>query len=235
VHNDDGPARVYAMTAKGAHLGIYNLLGASMYDWEDIAVGPGPDPNKSYLYVGAIGDNTDRRNGITVYRVPEPVVEPNKTGVTVKVGGVEKIELVYPDGPRNAETLMVDPLTKDIYIVSKEKPSKVYRAAYPQSTNSKTTLEHVATLGWGPAVAGDISPDGELILIRAYFAASMWRRPKEGPMWKAFEGTECRVPIIFESQGEAICFDAFGTGYYTTSENKHQPIYYFEKEKIEKK
>ena len=45
---------------------------------------------------------------------------------------------------------MLDPLTKDLYIVSKEGPSKVYRAAYPQSTTGKTTLEYVAKLpgGW---------------------------------------------------------------------------------------
>ena len=35
---------------------------------------------------------------------------------------------------------MVDPLTKDIYIVSKEGTSKVYRAAYPQSTTGKTDV-----------------------------------------------------------------------------------------------
>jgi hypothetical protein len=46
-------------------------------------------------------------------------------------------------------------------------------------------------------------------------------------MWKAFENSECSIPIIPEQQGEAICFDANGSGYYTTSEHRHQPIYYF--------
>jgi hypothetical protein len=122
---------------------------------------------------------------------------------------------------------MVDPLTKDIYIVSKEMTSKVYRAAYPQSTTSKTELEQVAKLHWGMATAGDISPDGNEIIVRGYFGASLWLRPKSEPLWKAFEGNECSIPIILEKQGEAICFDANGAGYYTTSEHKHQPIYYF--------
>ena len=91
-----------------------------MRDWEDIAIGPGPQANVDYLYVGEIGDNDSKHKSIKIYRVPEPNVDANQTPVVVTVRGVETIELTYPDGPRNAETLMVDPLTKDIYIVSKE-------------------------------------------------------------------------------------------------------------------
>jgi hypothetical protein len=227
IHNDYNPPCVYAMTPEGKLLGVYNLEGAKNHNWEDIAIGPGPEPNIDYLYVGEIGDNDSRRKNIKVYRVPEPNVNANQALANVTLTNVETIELGYPDGPRDAETLLLDPLTKDIYIVSKERTSKVYRAAYPQKTAGKTILEQVGKLHWGMATAGDISPDGNEIIIRGYFAASLWIRPKEGPMWKAFEGSECSIPIILEQQGEAICFDAKGAGYYTTSEHKHQPIYYF--------
>ncbi len=227
THNDDGPPCVYAMTPKGKHLGRYVLDGACNRDWEDIAVGPGPDPNVYYIYIGDIGDNSSSHKSIRIYRVPEPQVEVNQPPAYVKIGDVETIELVYPEGPRNAETLMIDPLTKDIYIISKEEPSRVYRAAWPQSTTTQTTLEYVARIPWGTATGGDISPDGRMILVRGYFAASLWLRTENGPLWKAFEKSECKVPIIFEQQGEAICFDANGAGYYTTSEHRYQPIYYF--------
>jgi hypothetical protein len=230
VHNDDGPACVYAMTPEGKHLGVYNLEGAKLRDWEDIAIGPGPEPNVDYLYVGEIGDNFSKYKSIKVYRVPEPNVDANQNPAAVTLRDVETIELVYPDGPENAETLLLDPLTKDIYIVSKEGTSRVYRAAYPQSTTGKTKLEQVAKLHWGTATAGDISPDGSEIIIRGYFGASLWTRSKDGPLWKAFEGSECSIPIALEQQGEAICFDPNGTGYYTTSEHKHQPIYYFKRD-----
>lgn len=234
VHNDDGPACVYAMTAGGKHLGRYILDGARMRDWEDIAIGPGQDPNVDYIYVGAIGDNVSKYKSIRVYRVPEPAVDANQPPAFVKIGGVETIELVYPGGPQNAETLMIDPLTKDLYIVSKEEPSRVYRAAWPQSTASETTLEYVAKLPWGKATGGDISPDGRMIIVRGYFAASLWLRPENGPLWQCFEKNECKVPLIFEQQGEAICFDPNGSGYYTTSEHVHQPIYYFPAERQKK-
>jgi hypothetical protein len=227
THNDDGPACVYAMTAEGKHLGVYNLEGAKNRDWEDIAIGPGPQANVEYLYVGEIGDNDSKHKSIKIYRVPEPDVNANQKPAAVTVGGVETIELTYPDGPRDAETLMVDPKTKDIYIVSKEQTSKVYRAAYPQSTTGKTALEQVAKLHWGMATGGDISPDGNEIIIRGYYSGALWQRLKEGPLWKAFEGSECSIPIIIEKQGEALCFDANGMGYYTTSEHRYQPIYYF--------
>ncbi|MGD0078440.1 MAG: PE-PGRS family protein [Sedimentisphaerales bacterium] len=234
VHNDHGPANVYALTVGGKLLGTYTLGGVNITDWEDIAIGPGSEPNVDYLYAGDIGDNrSTRKRGIAVYRVAEPKAVPlsdaNQKPANVTLTGVEKIELVYPDGPRDAETLMLDPLTKDLYIVTKEGRSRVYRAAYPQSVSEKTTLEYVAKLSWGMATGGDISPDGQMIIVRGYFGASLWMRPKEGPLWGAFAGPECNVPIIPESQGEAIGFDANGTGYYTTSENRRQPIYYFEK------
>ena len=45
VHNDDNPPYIFAMTAEGRDLGRYLLDGVRNRDWEDIAVGPGPDPN----------------------------------------------------------------------------------------------------------------------------------------------------------------------------------------------
>jgi hypothetical protein len=227
VHNDGGPPCVYAITPEGKYLLVCNLNSASNSNWEDIAIGPGPDPNVDYLYIGDIGDNSSRRKSIKIYRVTEPPVDANQPAANVTLSSVEAIELLYPDGPRDAETLMLDPLTKDIYIISKEGRSRVYRAAYPQSTTAKTTLECVAELPWGTATGGDISPDGQMIIVRGYFAASLWRRPKDAPLWQVFDGSECSIPLIFEQQGEAICFDANGFGYFTTSEHKHQPIYYF--------
>lgn len=234
VHNDSGDsARVFAMNIQGTHLGIYNLAGAGATDWEDMAVGPGPVADQSYLYLGDIGDNSAVRSSIKVYRVAEPVVSSTQTPVTEILGGVETIELQYPEypnGARDAETLMVDPLTNDIYIVSKrESQSRLYRAAYPQSTAEINTLEYLTQLPWGWTTGGDISPDGNKILVRGYGNAMLWSRPPGGQLWDAFAQPGVSVPLVLtEPQGEAICFDPTGSGYYTTSERLHQPIYYFE-------
>ncbi|KPL21979.1 MAG: hypothetical protein AMJ75_08940 [Phycisphaerae bacterium SM1_79] len=229
LHNDSGDsARVYAINFDGRLLGIYRIKEAHCRDWEDIAIGPGPEPEQDYLYIGDIGDNGAEHKSITVYRVPEPKVDPNGALAQMQVGPANSIELVYPDGPRDAETLMVDPLNGDIYVITKrELLSKVYRAPYPQSTKQRTTMDQVATLPWGLAVGGDISPNGKLVIVRGYFNASMWVRPDGEELWRAFMRKQLRLDLMEEPKGEAICFDASGGGYFTVSEMVHPPIYYF--------
>ena len=66
---------VFAVSAdRRAARAIYALDGATAIDWEDIAIGPGPQAETPYLYVGDIGDNAERRPNIVVYRVAEPKV-----------------------------------------------------------------------------------------------------------------------------------------------------------------
>jgi len=73
THNDSGhPAQVFAIDTQGRLLGTYAIPGNT--DNEDIAIGPGPVPNVSYLYVGDIGDNGLTRANIKVYQIPEPFV-----------------------------------------------------------------------------------------------------------------------------------------------------------------
>jgi len=228
THNDHGHAgRLYAIKTTGELVTSYIVMGAASRDWEDIAIGPGPDPNEHYIYIGDIGDNNAKRQTVVVYRVVEPAVDVNAAGPSKLLRGAETIELRYPDGARNAETLLLDPVTKDIYIVSKENKTKVYRAGYPQSTSEVTTMEKVAKIDLGTAVGGDISQDGTMIIIRGYFSARLWSRPAGGTVADAISKAGCRIPLVFELQGEAICFDAENRGYFTTSEHKYQPMYYF--------
>src|ERR1041384_2212242 len=78
THNDsgDGPF-IYSFDTRGDSLGIFRVTGAQARDWEDIAIGPGPQSNTPYLYIGDIGDNNSVRPDIVVYRVPEPALTPD--------------------------------------------------------------------------------------------------------------------------------------------------------------
>ncbi len=229
MHNDSGGSpKVFAIDTKGSLLGVCTIRGATARDWEDIAVGPGPDPNQQYLYVGDIGDNRARRSEVVVYRVPEPKVSDARAFGTMTIGPPEAIRLTYPGGPRDAETLLLDPLTRDIYIVAKrELFSKVYRAGFPQSTTQPTEMELVTSLSWGLAVGGDVSPDGREVIVRGVFNASLWTRPAGEPLWHAFSGKQIFLPLANERQGEAIAFDNRGLGYFTISEGLHPTLYYF--------
>jgi len=229
VHNDSGDgARLYALDTKGRLLGVCTVTGARARDWEDIAIGPGPEAKRHYLYIGDIGDNSGKYSSVRVYRVTEPKVARSAPFGRMNAGPVETIELTYPDEARDAETLLVDPQSGDLYVISKrELFSKVYWAGYPQSTGSRIVMKHVATLPWGFAVAGDVSPDGGRVIVRSPYNASLWVRPKGKPLWHAFGGKMVGIPLMSERQGEGICFDGQGRGYFTLSEMANPPLHYF--------
>lgn len=226
IHNDSGnPNQVYLTDGNGNDKGTLTLTPVSNRDWEDIAVGPGPVPGKNYIYVGDIGDNKSKYPSVFVYRFSEPDLTAKTLPVAINIDSLDIIELKYPDGPKNAETLMVDPLTKDIYIASKENNiSKVYVARYPQSTQSATVMLPVVQLYMNKATAGDISPDGTEILLRSN--ELIW-------YWKLSTGTSISAGLLTapqvapydgnEPQGEGICFAADGSGYYTDTEIRDHP------------
>ena len=235
THNDSGnPAQVFAMTPAGTNLAAYTLTGTTNRDWEDISVGPGPTVGAQYLYVGEIGDNNAVYPSVAIYRVPEPVASATQSPVTANLSGSVKFTFTYPDGPRDADSMFVDPQTKDIYIISKrESPHHVYRAAYSQATDSYAGLVLATTFvdaDW--LTAGDISPDGSEIIVRGYPTTSgrMFVRSDGGTITDAFNTTPITIPVHSENQGEAIGFDPNGWGYYTTSEGSNQPIYYFNRQ-----
>ena len=232
VHNDSGDdPRVYAVNTQGDLVATAWVTGAQARDWEDIAAGPGPQPGAAYLYIGDIGDNAGRYPSITIYRVKEPRVDPNAGQQEIKTEPAEAIRLAYVGGPRDAETLLVDPLTRDLYVISKrELFSRVYRAPYPQSTSQTGRLERVCLLPWGFATGGDVSPDGTRVIVRSMAWASLWTRDPAQPLWQAFRGKALALPLAAEPQGEAIAFDPQGRGYYTVSEGKDPAIYYFSPE-----
>ncbi len=239
AHNDSGDKpRLFAFTPEGTHLGIYTLAGAKAEDWEDMASGPGPTAGAQYLYLGDIGDNAKARPNVTVYRVLEPTVSASQAPADVTLTGVEALVFTYPDGAQNAETLLVDPVSGDLAIVSKDASgtSKVYWSAAPQDATAPRALTVVATLELGKgalahlgalSTGGDVSPDGSELIVRGYVGAALFRRPAGSPLHQAFASPPCKVPLAVELQGEALSFAAQGGGYYTVSEGKNPPLYVF--------
>lgn len=228
AHNDSGDLpRFFALNKSGTHLGGFMLNGITNIDFEDIAVGVGPDPNLRYVYIGDIGDNGGIRPSVFVYRVAEPVVDLDRAPISQTIDRFDTIELLYPDGSRDAESLFVDPQTADLYIITKrEKAVRLYRAAVPLSTTTPVTLEFKTEIPLTFVTAADISPDGSLIIVRNYINAYQYTRTKGDELWKSFGQPGCPIPLAVEFQGESIGFDPSGCGYYTTSEGLMQNISY---------
>ena len=229
VHNDSGDsARVFAINRQGALLGTYTLAGASATDWEDIALGPDPASGVDCLYAGDIGDNGAARPFVTVYRVPEPLVNTNVFNLVTYLAGAQAFSFTYPDGARDAETLMADPWTGDLFIVSKrESLSRLYRAAFPQDATATNSLTYLGQLTFGWAVWGDISPSGRQILIKEYSAMHYYPRAIGQALEEVLTNSPAGiVPCPAEPQGEAVAWQGQEDGYLTLSEGSSQPLYY---------
>ena len=238
IHNDSGDtSRFFAITPDGTIKNVIYFkcdpsqpLGA--VDCEDIAVGIGPDKNKSYVYLGDIGDNRGVRKYITIYRFEEKQNWAKDS--LIKNAQVVPVHYKYPDGPKDAESLMIDPIEKLIYIVSKRSDSvTVYTTPLNFKANDTLVLSKKCKLyfnGFRPfkwITAGDISRDGQQILLKSYEKVYYWKRSNNEPVWKTMLKTPTELPYKPEKQGEAIGFTLDGKGYYTTSEGAFAPIYYY--------
>jgi hypothetical protein len=237
THNDKGDsARIFALDTQGRKLGNYTLTGGSHVDYEDIGIGPGPLTNVLYLYVGDIGDGDSDRSNIKVYQIPEPAVYTRQSSSPVTVGlkGTRTITLTYPDGARDAEAMFIDPLTGDLFIATKASTSRIYTATKAQlDASTNITLSFVRTLAFDSPSGADISATGTEIIIRQEDFAKLWTRSAGQSISDALAGTAVTVPVIgtsTEPNGEAIGFDAVGSGYFTLSDDaSSQPLYYFER------
>lgn len=237
THNDsgDGPF-IYAFDERGRRKGVWRVTGASALDWEDIAAGPGPRANASYLYIGDIGDGDEQRSELRVYRLPEPVVT---AGDVVSTKGkprltepAETFRLRYPDGKHDAEALLVHPTTGNVYVVTKVPFANpmVYEAAVPLRPTGVTTMSSVGRLNipsllGGIITGGDISPDGRRIALcdylQGYEIVLKNSRAAFDTIW-----TQPLTPFSLgkRKQGEAIGYSADGKSLLATSEGTASPL-----------
>ena len=213
THNDSGDtARFFAVNSSGATVAIYTLKGATAHDWEDMDTGTDAS-GKPVLYFGDIGDNSAKRTEIDVYQVPEP------RGPSANVPWI-RYRFAYPDGPHNAETLMVDPHTHRIFIASKAAigDGLLYEAPAVLSTTAMNELAIVVPQRTVPMLttSGDISPDGKLMVLLTYFAA-YWSAGVNGELHE--------FPVTEQRQDEAIAFTRDGKSVLGGSEGVHSAVY----------
>lgn len=235
THNDSGfPGTVFALSTNGALLGQWTVPDASPGNYEDIAIGPGPKPGFQYLYLGDIGDNYLVRPSIRVFRFPEPAAYGYQSNFVVYgyVPESQDIELVYPDGPHDAEGMLVDPVSGDLFLFTKLTNSAgVYRATRAQLDSGDTvTLTFLREISFRRVSAADISADGSMIAVRRSGSGLLWTRAAGQSVDQALAGSGISIPMIgqpTEPNGEALAFAANGSGYYTLSEGYGQPIYFF--------
>lgn len=233
AHNDSGHSNTLFLldATTGEIVASYRVSGTINLDWEDIEIAPGPVDGESYIYIADTGDNNQKKQEYTIYRFPEPVFLDTHRGLQINVSDlqVDKLKFNFPDGSHDAEGLMVDPLTKDIFLVTKRDVNSIlYVAPYPQPINQKFVLIKAGTFSFREASAASVSSDGQRVMIKNRQEIFFWQRELNESFVKMLSRTPVKAPYIGEPQGEAICFDP-QNNYFTLSEELNsstRPVLY---------
>jgi hypothetical protein len=197
THDDaGGDAVLYAVDLEGRYLGSHLVRRASHVDWEDVAAGPCPDDGEPCLYVGDIGDNDAIRDTVALYVVREP-----QEGEDADL--VETWEGSYPDGPRDAETILVHPCTGNRYLVTKgeDAAGTVYRLA-------ADGLERIADLVLDDDTSitgGSWNETGDRVVLRTRARIFAWDTSTDDPE-AHWNDAPVLVGEVDEEQGEGVAF-----------------------------
>jgi hypothetical protein len=208
--------RVLAINDGGDQVAVYALDGACQvadvhtaavdpYDPEDMAVGA-----DGTVWVADTGDNNANRPTVALH-----ALRPD--------GATSLYRLTYPDGPHDAEALLLAP-DGTPYLVTKEVlgASAVYRPAAALMDGGTVAMAKVAAVNLtltgtpgGPAgragqlmvTGGAVARDGRHLALRTYTDAYVW--PLTGSdVVGALAADPVRVALPASPQGEAISFAA---------------------------
>lgn len=208
VNDSGGRAQVYGIDDRGRTVSTVTLVGATNRDWEAVAVSPRPGGG-SWLWVGDIGDNNSVWPAVRVYRVAEPETPGNHSATPTAY------DLVYPDGPRDAEALLVDPQTGRLYVVSKRvQGAAVYQAPATLRAGRVNRLVKVAA---APALVtdGSVAPDGR-VALRDYLQA--WVSPRVAAKRE-------RVDLPLLPQGESLTWTTDGAALLVGTEGQRSEVW----------
>jgi hypothetical protein len=223
--NDGGKASVVWVLGKDCQVQDKITAPLDPYDVEDLARAA-----DGTFWLSDTGDNDADRDTIAVISL-------------TPAGQATLFRLTYPDGPHDAEALLLDKSGVP-YIITKNPlgTADVYRPTGPLASPGPTPLEQVATVrltstdtpgGPVPGLVGSVtvtgaasSADGTAIALRTYTDAYLFP-VKDGDVVAAFAAEPVRVPLPNEAQGEAIAFQPDGSlvsGSETGEDDIPQPI-----------
>ncbi len=232
--NDSGnPAEIFLIDDKAKIVMTCKLKKIDNRDWEEIALGPGPDSTVNYLYVGEIGDNEAKYEYKYLYRLPEPLFVKDEK---ISISDFDTLVVVLPDGARDMESMAIDHMTGDYYLFSKrEENINVYRVPKMNLLHSDTLRpKKLTTLPYHNTVAVDFSFDGSELLLKTYDEIYYWKKPDSLSIAQTLLTNPIKLNYKREPQGESLAWTLNGNGFYTLSEsvdNEKANLYFYKKAK----
>ena len=207
THNDSsGGPYLYAVDARTCRtLARVKVAGIPARDMEAIAYGR-DRKGRPVIWLGDIGDNRDSWPYVRLHRIREPrnIID----GMTVPA---KTFRFTYSDRPHNAETLLADPSSQRVWVVTKQLAhGSLYALPTPMST-SKVNIAQPLRVEGGLITDGAVSPDGRRYVLRDYVNATFFDGLPPGR-----RASVVRLPLQF--QGEAITWTPDGSALLVASE-----------------
>jgi hypothetical protein len=236
LHNDHGgDAALLAASLTGADRGRYEVIGAENHDWEDLAPGPCPladiEPC-TCLHLADIGDNDLSRGGGEILRFAEP--DPAGAGGWGQVTPLDTLAFDYPDGPQDAETLLVHPDTGEILVLTKGDETGVYAfptvppvaGPEPALLALITTFSLVDAGAEDPVVTGGaVSPGGYRVVLRSDADLALFTGPFGASLEEILRRTPVLLPTPPPGAGEAVAWSPDGQRLYLVGEGSHPTLH----------
>lgn len=200
--NDSGDsARVFAVDPHTCRTVGVTRWHADAIDDESLA--PAGSPGE--VWVGDTGQNIATRPYVTITKVPVGRGDRDVPG--------ERYKLAYPDGPHDAETLVRNPVTGQLLIVSKEFIGRIYAVPTHLTSGINTMTAGESVLGL--ATDGAFFPDGKHLILRNYGQAAIYT-------WPALDRI-ATIDLPRQQQGEGIAVADDGR-IYLDSEGVRAPV-----------
>ena len=198
----DGGSALRVFVLRPADCEVVDEITAEVnpYDVEDLALAA-----DGALWLADTGDNDLDRSTVALHRLTQD-------------GDANLYRLTYPDGPHDAEALLLDRAGIPHVVTKELGTARVYRPAGVLTEPGPTPLEQVAAVRLeptdtpgGPAgevgsilvTGGAVSADGHVVALRTYTDAYLFSAPS-GDVVAALAGTPVRIPLPDEPQGEAL-------------------------------
>ncbi len=216
AHNDSGDSpRLFAVRPDGSVVREVPVQGAQAVDWEDLTL-----DLRNTLWIADLGNNSNHRQDLTIYALPEPDpsgTEPAVVSRTLRVRFLD--QEAFPDPAKmnfDAEALFTD--GGRLFVLSKHR-SDTFTTLYevPLEQGDDVYLLPLGTfdVGGDPAnyggmvTAADLHPSGRYLAVLTYHALWVFERPDDGRSWLSKPVHSVKLDQELADQCEGVAWDGW--------------------------
>lgn len=210
IGDSGNPPELLAVDTTGALRAVIPIERVANVDWEAVSVGP--CGQATCVYIGDLGDNSERRGGVMIHRFGEPTLPVGERVAVLPPIRATTLRVSYPDRPHDVEAMGVAP-DGGLLLVTKGRrdgimvfqiPATAWEGANPSTVATFSgRLPIEANLGRGTVVTDlAIDREGARVAVKTYRTIYLFARKSDGSL-SPDHWTACNV-LGTEPQGEGI-------------------------------